>query len=217
MLIGFTGCSALEVKLQNAKSNLGLDPGPEPIGAFVKVQIINESSLVNNSDILAYVQDLNYQAINHIQPAWQVTIEWSEVESQSSGVKTLHIVDTLPLWAPAGDKQGVRYADYSEGWVSVANSPTWQSTAGKEGIELGLQANVTGPVAPYAYGRFYDTQGIGASPRVLHDFCYREYLNPSGKLFTIPGSLGIPTGAPSLDFMGYITKPGQIANGGLND
>lgn len=90
----------------------------------------------------------------------------------------------------------LRYSDFSEGWVSVANSPTWQSTVGKEGIGLGLQAKITGPVEPYAYGRFYDTQGFNASPRILHDFCYREYLNPSGKLFTVPGSLGIPTGAP---------------------
>lgn len=219
------GCSSVENLAENAtqnfKSSLGLDPGIQPVGSVVPIQIVNQATNVTSGEVETEVEALNLQATRDIATSdWKVTIIWSQVSSPQSGVKTVYLQDGMNAPGSLSTYEGYYLSDYSACYVSVNNNQKngdlWQSAVGKEGLEIALQAHCTGPVAPYAYGLTYPTEGNNASPRILHDFLTRSYCQNAGSAVSFPSRVAGQT-IQAYDYMGYVTALGQIATGGIND
>jgi hypothetical protein len=178
---------------------------PTPAGTIVPVDVYSNGTLVSPADVAQWAADLNLQFARDISPAWGVNATFTVVSAWDHAHKTLVVEDHYDGPAvPVSEQNAQGYNDLATtAWVDVYQSQTQngtpESTAGKETIEMVLQRECTGPVAPYAY----PVAGVNATgPQVLHDFCLPAYFTGDGGLY---------------DLMGVLSGPGEIAKGGVND
>jgi hypothetical protein len=166
------------------------------------VDVYSNGTLVSPADVAQWAADLNLQFARDISPAWGVNATFGVVSAWDHARKTLVVEDHYDGPDPR-NAQG--YNDLSTtAWVDVYQSQTQngtpEATAGKEVIEMVLQRECTGPVAPYAY----PVTGVNTTgPQVLHDFCLPAWFKSNS-----PGP---------YDFLNLLEAPGSKVAGGLYD